>query len=282
LSDERQQSGSGPRASSLAVVVLQYGGGEMTCDAVTSFRAACGTHHELVIVDNASPADADREAVAALEGVRTLFLSANLGFGAGNNRGAAETEADVLLFLNNDTLTTADFVTPVLEAFARDPEIGIIGPAIANPDGTPQLSHGRLPSIGREAIDRCVYRWVDAGHALGRRMAARHIARRQTVEWVTGAALFIRRELFAALGGFDEEYFLYFEDKDLCARCRQAGRAVVFLPVRGVTHVRGGSAPPQMHDRMRAIYRVSQRRYYARHRPAWEQRALKAYQALTG
>ena len=264
----------------LSVVILQHGGSEMTRRAVSTFRAACGAAHEILVVDNASPSAADREAAARIEGSGSLLLPENLGFGAGNNRGAARTSGEVLLFLNNDTTTGEDFVAPVLEAFAAGPEVGIVGPRIDNPDGTPQLSHGRLPSFTREAVDRAVHSWVGSRNRAGRGIAARHVRRRRAVEWVTGAALFIRRDLFERLGGFDERFFLYFEDKDLCARCRQAGMSVLFLPAPGVAHARGGSAGPEMRDRLRTIYRESQRRYYAKHRPARERGLLRLYQSL--
>ncbi|MBD3163548.1 MAG: glycosyltransferase, partial [Candidatus Eisenbacteria bacterium] len=255
-----------PRAD-LSVVILQHGGAAMTRRAVESFRAACGPEPEVVVVDNASPVPSDRAGIAGIAGVRSLLLADNLGFGAGNNRGAAQTSGAILLFLNNDTLTKEDFVTPVLEELRRHPEVGVVGPRIDNPNGSPQLSHGRLPSIAREAVDRAVYRLVDAGGPAGRRIADRHVRERRGAGWVTGAALFIRRELFDRVGGFDEGFFLYFEETDFCFRAREAGHRCWYVPDARIVHVGGqstgvtGKANAERRRRPEYWFR-SRRRYF--------------------
>jgi GT2 family glycosyltransferase len=265
----------------LSVIVLQYGGGELTCAAVRSFQEHCSGPWEIIVADNASPAQADRDLLRSLSGVRLLFLERNTGFSGGNNRAAEAAAGEILLFLNNDTLTREDFVRPILAEFAADPGLGIAAPAFLNRDLTPQLSRGRLPSILQEAVDRPLYRLADRGRALGLAYARRGVRRRRLVQWVGGAALFIRRDLFRRLGGFDEGMFMYFEDKDLCARARAAGSRVLSFPAVSVIHLRGGSLSMRPSPEVRAIYRASQRRYYDRHRPWWERRLLALYQRIS-
>jgi hypothetical protein len=262
----------------LSVIVLQFGGSEMTLRAVETFRRHCRLPHELLVVDNGSPDPRDREALDRLENVQRLRLPENRGFGAGNNAAAREARGEFLLFLNNDTVTDLDFASEVVEAMRADPAVGIASPALRNADGTAQLSCGDLPSIGREAIDRFLYRAVDRGASWGLRHARRMAARTRAVEWVGGAAMFLRADLFRSLGGFDEGYFLYFEDKDLCARARRAGRRVLYCAGTSVVHLRGGSAGFKPSREIRTIYRASQRRFYDRHRPPWERWLLRLYQ----
>jgi GT2 family glycosyltransferase len=264
----------------LSVIILQYGGGEMTCRAVESFARFC-PGHEIIVVDNASPREEDRKAPAGLSGVRYVPLESNLGFGGGNNMAAKVAAGEILLFLNSDTVTEEDFVTPILREFEAHPEIGIIAPMFRNADGTPQLSRGGLPSIAREFVDRTLYRSADRGAALGLWYARRTARARRLVGWVGGAALFIRRELFERLGGFDQGMFMYFEDKDLCARASREGAGVLSVPSVSVVHLRGGSSSRRPSREIRAIYRASQRRYYAKHRPALERALLRIYQRVS-
>jgi GT2 family glycosyltransferase len=262
----------------LTVIILQHGRGQMTRCAVESFREHCGQPHEIFVVDNASPNEADRSSISCLEGVHPILLDRNLGFGAANNLAAERGSGDLLLFLNNDTITREDFAGTVIEAFHADPSVGIVGPRLLNEDGTPQLSCGKLPWLGREAIDRVLYRQSGSRTRLGLWHARRSSTRRRYVGWVTGAALFIRAELFRQLGGFDKTMFMYFEDKDLCARTLQAGYSVLFLPETSVIHLLGASARDKLAGELRATYRASQRVYYKRHRGRLEQLLLRLYQ----
>ncbi len=264
----------------LSVILLQYGGSAMTLSAIETFRTHCHLEHELLLVDNGSRNHADRDAASRIGNLRFLALEENVGFGAANNRAAAEASGEILLFLNNDTVTEDDFVSAVLGEF-DDPSVGIVGPCIVSGDGSPQLSCGPLPSITQEAIDRFFYRQVDRGTVAGKRYAERRSARRAPVGWVSGAAIFVRADLFRALHGFDESIFLYFEDKDLCARAWRAGSQVIFQPAGSVVHLRGGSSETKSREEIRAIYRASQRIYYAKHRSRLEQWLLRLYQGIS-
>lgn len=265
----------------LSVIVLQYGGSPMTLRAVETFRRHCRLPHEILVVDNGSPDPRDREAIGRLDGVRQLRLSENRGFGAGNNAAAREARGEFLLFLNNDTVTDLDFADVIVAAMRDNPAVGIASPSLRNEDGSPQLSCGELPSIRREAFDRCLYRAADRRRSWGLRHARRMAARTRFVQWVGGAAMFVAADLFRSLGGFDERYFLYFEDKDLCARARRAGRRVLYSAETSVVHLRGGSAGFKPSREIRAIYRESQRLFYDLHRPLWERWMVRFYQKVS-
>jgi hypothetical protein len=207
-----------------------------------------------------------------------VACAVNGGFSRGNNVGATHAAGDVLLFLNNDTLIESDFVTPILRRFDESPRVGVVGPRLLNVDGSFQLSAGRSPTFLREVFDSKVAAAINSGDQAAMRAQERRFARPTPVEWVTGAALAIRRDVFREVGGFDEAFFMYFEDKDLCARVRAAGFEVWFEPASGIKHLRGGSANP----RTAQMYRASQVHYYRRHRPWLEQQLLAAYLHLSG
>ena len=265
-------------ARACSIIVLQYNHADLTRQCLTSLRAHVDPRHEVILVDNHSTERDARELGSEFPGVTWVACDDNGGFGRGNNTGAAHARSEILLFLNNDTVIRSDFVSPLLRRFEERPDAAIVGPRLINEDGSFQLSAGRLPTFAREALDKVI------AAAIARRIGPvsgiveRAFARAKPVEWVTGAALAIRRDVFQRLRGFDEAFFMYFEDKDLCARARDAGYEVWFEPAAEIVHQRGGSASP----RMARIYRESQLRYYRLHRSALEQRLLAAYLRLAG
>ncbi len=265
----------------ISVILVQHNNGRMTLDAITSLRRFHAGGFEIIVVDNASTDGS--ESLLRKEGERIKILQRpNRGFGAANNMAAAGAQGDVLLFLNNDTLCTGEYVKGVEQGFAADPHMGILGPRLNNTDGTLQLSAGRLPTFWGEIGEKLIYAGERRKSKQVLNAAGKFFSRRREVGWVTGAALFIRRELFRELGGFDERMFMYFEDKDLCARAAMQGARVIFDPQFAMVHLKGGSSPGGMSPSLKREYRKSQLIYYSVHRPAYEQTLLRAYLHMAG
>ncbi|MDQ6725356.1 MAG: glycosyltransferase family 2 protein [Actinomycetota bacterium] len=199
---------------------------------------------EVIVVDNAS-LDGSIEAVLASDpGVTVVATGANLGFGSGVNRGVEETTGDHLLILNPDTVVEPGTVKALTEALDRDPGLAAVGPRIENVDGTLYPSVRSFPNL-----------WVATGHAfLGLVWPTNPFSRRyrmldldhgrpvSEVDWVSGACMLVRRSAFEAVGGFDESYFMYVEDVDLCWRLGQAGWRIGYDPAGRVVHALGASS----------------------------------------
>jgi GT2 family glycosyltransferase len=260
----------------VSIVILQYNNPQLTVQCIESLKEHCTIPHEIILVDNDSDDPKARNLGKKLRGIRFVQNETNEGFSKGNNTGAAIAEGSILLFLNNDTIAEEDFITPILKVFGGDPSIGIVGPRLLNRDRTLQLSAGKLPSIMNEMKDRAFYRSYEAGKPLTVRRAKTLYSAPREVKWVTGAALFIRRVLFKKLGGFDEGFFMFFEDKDLCHRARLSGAKVLYTPDASLVHLRGASANSATNN----VYRTSQVRYYEKHRGQIEQFLLKGYLRL--
>lgn len=265
-------------ARTCSIVVLQYNNVELTRHCLSSLLAHIDRRHQVVLVDNNSTELDARRVGREFPGVKWVGCEVNGGYSRGNNAGATHAVGDILLFLNNDTLIESDFVAPILRRFDESSRAGIVGPRLLNVDGSFQLSAGHLPTLFREMIDKTIATAINSGNRTASRVLERWFTRPTPVEWVTGAALAIRRDVFHQVGGFDESFFMYFEDKDLCARVRRAGYEVWFDPASELKHLRGGSANP----RTALMYRTSQVRYYRRHRPWLEQQLLAAYLRLSG
>lgn len=265
-------------ARTCSIIVLQYNHADLTRQCLASLLAHVDRRHQVILVDNHSTEQDARELGRDFPGVTWVACQENGGFSRGNNAGAIHATGDILLFLNNDTLIHSDFVSLLLRRFDESPRAAIVGPRILNGDGSFQISAGRSPTFVQEMFDKAIAVAIAHGIRAASRIVERQFARPRLVEWVTGAALAIRRDVFNLVGGFDEAYFMFFEDKDLCARVRRAGFEVWFDPASEIKHLRGGSASP----RTALIYRTSQVRFYRRHCPRLEQQLLAAYLRLRG
>src|SRR5262245_54691278 len=225
---------------------------------------------EVVLIDNDREAQPLRRCVRHWAGVTPRCFGRNRGFARAVNEGCRRASGQWLLLLNPDVRVPEEFLDAVLNAaeqiVAADPKAGIIGFQLRHDDETRQGSSGPLPTLGN----------VLAGLLRPRsRRRCQPIAgrRRRAVEWVTGCCLLVRRECWEQLGGFDEDYFLYYEDVDLCQRARSAGWSVWYDPTVRVTHFR-----PLHTRRVSAALRLMTRHapltYAAKHWPHWQFRAL--------
>lgn len=196
----------------------------------------------VTVVDNASPDDT-AAAVAGLP-VELIRAPRNGGFSYGCNLGAAGATAPYLLFLNPDARIDAAALEALVAVAREDPATGLVGPRIVDDDGSLAYSLRRFPRL-RSTYAQALFLhrvrpsapWTDE---LVRDAAA--YTRPATAEWLSGACMLVRRTAFEAIGGFDERFFLYCEDTDLCLRLGQAGHPVRFEPRAEVHHVGGASA----------------------------------------
>jgi GT2 family glycosyltransferase len=199
---------------------------------------------EAIVSDNASrdgSVDALAQRSAHDARLRVLRNGANLGFGAGCNRGAAQAAGDALVFLNPDCHIEPDTISRLRSFMA--PDIGLIGADIVGSDGKPERASRRRDPLLRRALAsmsglaRLSVRWP----ALAGVDIPRSESDLQDVDAVSGAAMLLPRAVFERVGGFDEGYFLHGEDLDLCRRVRDAGLRVVCANTVRIAHAKGTS-----------------------------------------
>lgn len=226
-----------------AAVVVTYESGALLRDCVRSVLAdSSAGEPEIVVVDNGSAdgsVDALREEFA---GVRVLTPGRNIGYAAGANRGTAATRAPVVAVCNSDVLLEPGTAAALVTRIEDDRDVGAAGPRINDPDGEHYPSARSVPRL-RDAVGHGLVGHVRPGNRFTRRyrqLDADPTSARD-VDWVSGAALWLRRDALDAIGGWDERYFMYVEDVDLCARLDAAGWRVVYEPAGVVTHVQGAS-----------------------------------------
>jgi N-acetylglucosaminyl-diphospho-decaprenol L-rhamnosyltransferase len=258
----------GTTTPGIGIVVVTYEAVRHVARCLASLRPLTAAGHEVVVVDNASSDGSARCIRDDFAWARLIALDRNLGFAAACNVGAAATAREHLLLLNPDAWVDAGCVEALADALARDPRLGAVAPRLFYRDGRRQFSWEPTPSIAGEAARKLrnrFERWPIAHRPA--RAAFRALGDRG---WLTAACLMVRREAWDAVGGFDERYFLYFEDADLGLRLRRAGFRLGVEPRARAWHLSGASRSPaaEVH------YRRSQFLFYREHRPRWENRAL--------
>jgi len=172
------------------------------------------------------------------DGVTLVANETPLGFGTNVNRGVALTTAEFVCSVNPDAIPRPGAIAALREFMAANPRLGVAGPSMLYPDGTLQPSRRRFPTVLGTLVRRTPLRWVFDPYKLQRRHY--HLDERPEApveaDWMLGGFLMLRRSMLEELGGFDEGFFLYGEDIDLCYRAWRAGWSCWYVPAAVVEH----------------------------------------------
>jgi N-acetylglucosaminyl-diphospho-decaprenol L-rhamnosyltransferase len=275
------QGCGGPPAATpyldVAVVIVTYKSAQLTIDALRSVaaeRSTAGLRIRAIVVDNASgdlPVIAD--AVAAngwLAWVTCVLAPMNGGFAFGNNLGIQQAYANgapaYVHLLNPDAQVRQGAIGSLVQFMEAHSDVGIAGGSFENLDGSDWPFAFRFPSMLSELDARLEFGLVT--RLLGPWVVPRVMAKTpQPVDWVSGASMMIRPSVFAAIGGLDENYFLYFEETDFSYRAKQAGYSTWYVPESRVMHISGQSTKVDERNaarkRMPHYWFESRRRYFA-------------------
>ena len=259
----------------VTIVVVNFNSGERAAACVRSAIADLGGETwEAIVVDNASrPGD-----LAPLDGLpaRIIRHQENRGFAAAVNAAAAVTQSRFLWLLNPDCVVHPGAYAALAADLAAGERRALAAPLLPNADGTVQASARGEPSASTGLFGRhsALARLFPRARATRRNLPASDLAETMPegadVDWVMGAAMLIRRDRFDEVNGFDERYFLYWEDADLCRRLRDRGYTIRYVPRARATHAGGASAATSSALATRAFHR-SAYQYYATHvaKRAW-------------
>lgn len=240
----------------LSIIIVSYNTKKLTLDCLISvIKSTRGIDYEIIILDNGST-DGSLSAIrnSKLE-IRSSKLKLienkeNLGFGRANNQGMKLAKGKYILLLNSDTLINDGVLGGMVEWMDKNPKVGIASCSLVNKDGSIQGTGGYFPTLLR------VFSWmtiqdfpfVDSFirpfHPIHRKSFSKgedFYRENRELDWITGAFLMMRREIFEQTRGFDEDFFMYTEEVDLCYRAKKLGWKVFSLPKWGITHYGGAS-----------------------------------------
>lgn len=241
MSERATEPRRGDAAPGVDVIVVSYNSRRHLRGCVEPLTHLDGVR--VVVVDNDSR-DGSLDSIRDLP-VVAIAAGSNGGFAKGCNRGWREGSAPYALFLNPDARLAEGSLRRLVDVLERDGRAGLVGPKILDEDGALDFSQRYFPTLrSRFAVALYLHHlfgeadWID-----GVVHSRERYERPGTAEWISGACILARRSLLERLGGFDERFFMYCEDLDLCRRTWDLGLEVRFEPGAVATHVGGASAP---------------------------------------
>jgi GT2 family glycosyltransferase len=261
---------------SCSIIIVNYRTDKLVADCLHSlYDANTPGHNRVVIVDNNSQDNSSERLASLIEKKQwhwatLLPLDSNNGFAAGNNAGIrflmqSAPLPDYILLLNPDTVVQKNAIKYLQEFLKKNTSVGVVGAQLFNDAGQPESSSRRFPSILSE---------LESGARLG--LLSRLLRKWQVAlpvtqnahqcDWVSGAAMMLRREVIEQIGMMDERYFLYFEEIDYCRRVTNQGWEIWLEPSSRITHLEGVATGIQTAQKRRPKYWYdSRRRYLIKH-----------------
>jgi GT2 family glycosyltransferase len=262
----------------VTIAIISYNTEALLLACLHSIRRTCGdVTYEVVVVDNAS-VDGSVEAVRrTYPDVIVIQNPVNGGYAKACNRAAEASRARHVLFLNSDTIMKDGTVRSMMTALDLEPGLGAVSCLQRNKDEALLRSCFPFPSI-REHLCHTVWLPPCVRRVFGSPCELDFL-RSQDVDWANGACLMVRTDVFKGIGAFDEGFFMYFEDTDLCRRLRNAGYRIRHLAEGEIIHVIGGSSST-MRSKLNVQWELSRIRYVDKHFPPFTRRMMKAWIAV--
>lgn len=280
------------KGSLVTISIVSYNTKDLLEKCIMSILQYCAKiDYSIVVVDNHSSDGSSEMIKKEFPDVRLIENTDNLGFAKANNAAIKQTDSRYILFLNSDVIIISDILKKMIDFMEREPKAGVVGCRLLRPDLTVQPTTNFSFTIWTELLRLLHFKKLILDPGI-KKIIAKYLScigsnnfksyfsayldqsEVKEVEYVSGACLLARREAVLAAGLFDENFFLYFEDTDLCLRIKQKGWQVKLLPYNGVMHYVGQSSVGNF---VNTIYEknVSMYRYFKKHRSGLELFFLK-------
>jgi GT2 family glycosyltransferase len=259
----------------LLIVIVNYQTPELAIDCLRSLVGELDSDARVVVTDNLS-ADSSAEKISSAidqngwrEWASLKALDRNAGFAAGNNAAIAPAlkssdPPQYVLLLNPDTMVRPGAVRELVSFMDVNPRVGIAGSRLEDPDGAPQRSAFRFPGLASE-FERGVRLGIVSKLLASRIVAPPAPQAACSTDWIAGASMIIRRDVFTGVGLMDEKYFMYFEEVDFCLAAKRAGWQCWYVPTSRVVHLVGAAtqlSDQRKHRQRRPKYWFDARRRY--------------------
>lgn len=263
-----------------STIIVSYNTFKLTRKAVaTALNAAPSLTSEIIVVDNNSPDNSAQRLRKAFPAdqypqVQVIANQQNKGFAAANNQGAAQASGEILFFLNSDTEVHGAAIRTLYQFLTTTPEAGAVGPRVLNLDGTPQKSTSSRLTIGSLINHHLPIANLLKGST---KTSAPTPQQTTTVDIVKGCALAVRRDAFDTVGGWDDSYFMYAEEREFCYALQEAGFTNYYLHEAVITH-HGGASSLDNYVEQQIVHHQSVVQFLRRHHPLY----IRALHCITG
>ena len=255
-----------------SIVILNYNTKDITLNCIDSIvKNTKKLNYEIILVDNGSTDGSVGEFKKLKTKIKNLIFidnKKNLGFSKGNNIGIKKAKGEYVLLLNSDTIVKGNAISELSLWMDKHVYVGISSCKLLNEDGSVQGTGGYFPTLLR------VLSWMSIEDIPGVEKLIksfhphfRFYSKQQEVDWLTGAFLFVRKQVFEEVGALDEDYFMYTEDTDFCFRAKRAGWKIMYLPKWSIVHL-GGKSSNKEYPIVSEFKSV--KLFYEKHYPEWQ------------
>lgn len=246
----------------VSVIIVTYNS-EATINDCLGSVISSSLESEVVVVDNNSTENTI-EVINKFPSVKLIQNKENLGFGSGNNLGVKNTDSEYIFFLNPDTKVETGAVEKLGEYLDNNADVAAVGPKLLNSDGSIQKELANFPTLLSQLLILLrLHRFPLISNLAYPNF---NYDKTQEAEHLMGAALMVRRSVFEEIGGFDEKFFLWFEETDLLKRIKEAGYKIVYYPEAVVTHLVGQSTKQLNFLKRQTIWNKSLLYYFSKHK----------------
>jgi len=259
----------------ISVIIINYKQKSFTEDCIKSVYDKFASYPFEVIIVNNSPEESLEHMKTEHPGLK-IINNENRGYSQANNAGAESASGEYLFFLNADTIIKADFLSSFIDHF-KNKEFGAAGLKLKNPDGSFQLSFWKENNFFNEIKNKSEedkFRNKDSRYISEKEKEYSQV---KEVDWVTGAAMVMRKDVFEKVNGFDDDFFLFYEDADICKRLNDIGLKNYFYPDCDIIHYKGENVNSEFQSGTYYYSKESQLLYYEKHNNLFNNLALRSY-----
>ncbi len=258
----------------VSFIIVNYNGDDKVIDTIKSIYKFVTFDLEIIVFDNSSTDGSLqklKDEFGENENFRLILSDKNLGFGKANNRAVKHSKGKYIILFNNDAYLLDGSLNKMIQYYIEKDFKGILAPVVLNPDSTIQKSWGKYQTIVNELFEKY-------GKRVSEKLFSKKIKKRELidVDWVSGVCFMVEKKIFEELNGFDEGFFMYFEDSDFSKRAKEKGYRVSIYTGSRIYHIRGYSVSKNKKI-VSLEYRKSQLYYYCKHRSRFHFYILKFY-----
>lgn len=261
----------------LSIVIVSFNTQDLLENCLKSIKKYTkGIDYEVIVVDNASKDDSVK--VVRSLGAKVLENKENLGFAVGNNQGIKAAKGKFILFLNTDTLLNNSVLAEMVSTLKENPKIGAATCSLKNSDGSIQATGGYFPSLPRvfswmtiqdfPLVDKLIKPFHPLHSKSSFSRGEDFYKNEKELDWITGAFLLTRADILKRAGGWDETYFMYVEEVDLCFKIKKLGYQVWYYPKWSITHLGGKSSGVSEYPLLSEYKGIC--KFYKKFYPSWQ------------